>query len=424
MFGFIKEILGINRRRYERQRRLLATGSATDRQQLAESVDTHPEVLYFLAKDENSSIRRAAALNKSMPVQASSLLANDKSDDVRLALAARLVELLPDLSTEKHGQLYAYAVQALGLLAQDEVVKIRQALASALKDHAKAPPKVVGQLARDVEREVSEPILRFCVALEDADLLDILANHPESWVISAIARRPTVSEQVSDAVFETRDRPANKELLGNAGAAIAEATLQKIIESAPEFPEWHEPLVGRKELSLDLVHKMAGFVSTSVMSLLERRSDFDLTMRKEIADIVKRRIEFQRQDAPYEPPEKKLERYVKDNRLTAGVIQDALAWQDHKFVLLAMAYASKIHPIVVEKMLRSGSAKPIIALCWKARMPMRLAVELQRSYARLQPKEFMYAKGGTDYPMEPAEIKWQLDFYGIDLAAESKEAKN
>jgi hypothetical protein len=46
---------------------------------------------------------------------------------------------------------------------------------------------------------------------------------------------------------------------------------------------------------------------------------------------------------------------------------------------------------------------------------MRVALELQRSYAHLAPKDFMYAKGGTDYPMELAEIKWQLDFYGIDL---------
>lgn len=412
MLSFFKNIFTSGKKRYERQKKLLTAGSAEQRLQLADDEATHPEALYFLAHDSDPGVRRAVAMNKATPVAASALLANDKSVDVRLALAARLVELLPGLSTEKHRQLYAYAVQALGVLAQDEVLKIRQALSSALKDHAKAPPRVVGQLARDVEREVSEPVLRFCVALADEDLLDIIGNHPASWVISAIAARREVSLRVSDAVVETKDIPAGTVLIQNAGAAFSAETLQKIIDSARDYPEWHEPLAGRRDLSLDLARRLAGFVSESVLGLLEKRADFDPAMRQEIADLVRRRLEFHGQDLPQEPPEKKVIRYAQAGKLTPGVIQDALAWQDHKFVLLALSHLSQIHPIVVEKMLRF--AKPIIALCWKAQLPMRVAIELQRSYAKLQPKELVYAKGGTDYPLSQAEIRWQLEFYGVD----------
>ena len=416
MFGFVKKIFGLDRKVYEKQKTLLINGAPEERQKIAEDAGTHPEALYYLAKDANPDVRRAVAVNKSTPVQASALLANDKSTDVRMALAARLVELLPGLSADKHSQLYAYAVQALGVLAQDEVVKIRQALASALKDHAKAPPKVVGQLARDVEREVSEPILRFCVALSDEDLLEILADHPSPWAISAIAGRPSVSPRVSDAVVNTQDVPAGKVLIRNAGAVFTDELLHKIIDRARDYPDWHEDIAVRKELSLDLARKLAGFVSQTVLDVLERREDFDTATRTEIAAIVKRRIEFHRPGGLLESAESKVERYVKAGNLTPGIITDALAWQDHKFVLLALAHLSKIHPIVVEKMLRSGSAKPIIALCWKARQPMRVALELQHSYAHLAPKDFMYAKGGTDYPMAPGEIKWQLEFYGVDLS--------
>lgn len=416
MLRFLKRILGFDQKRYERQKKLLVTGTPEERHAIASGKDTHPEALYFLAKDTDPAVRQAVAMNKATPVQASTLLANDKSVDVRLTLAARLVELLPDLSVEEHSQLYAYAVQALGVLAQDEVVKIRQALSSALKDHAKAPPKIVGQLARDVEREVSEPILRFCVALGDDDLLDILSHHPQSWVISAIAGRPAVSARVSDAVVQTKDAPAQDVLVRNGGADFSEDTLQKIIEYSRDWPDLHESIAARKELSLDLARQLAGFVSESVLSVLEKRADFDPVTRQEVADIVKRRIEFHRQGAPYESSENKVERYIKNGKLTPNVIQDALAWQDHQFVLLALSYLSKIHPVVAEKMLSSGSAKPIIALCWQAKMPMRVAMELQRSYARLQPNEFMYAKGGTDYPLSLAEIKWQLEFYGIIAA--------
>lgn len=414
MAGFFEKLFGGDKKRYEAQKKKLSSGSVQDRADLAASPETHPEILYYLAKDGDPLIRKSVAVNKATPVQASTLLANDKSVDVRMALAARLVELLPDLSDEEHSQLYAYAVQALATLAQDEVLKIRQALSGTLKDYAKTPPQVAGQLARDVEREVSEPILRYCVALSDQDLLDILSDHPQAWVISAIASRPVVSEQVSDAVVDTKDIPANTILISNAGAKLSTVSLQKIIAHAKECSEWHAPIALRKELSMDLARQLTGFVNESVLSVLERRSDFDPETRQDIANLVKRRIEYQNRHAPNESAEGKLERYAKSGKLTADVIEDALGWEDRQFVTLALSYLSKIHPVVVDKMLKSGSAKPIIALCWKARMPMRLAVTLQRNLARLPESQIIYAKGGTDYPLSREEVKWQLEFYGIE----------
>lgn len=417
MLKLLKKLVGLDKKSYERQKTLLLNGTVEERLKIAQDAGTHPEALFYLAKDADAGVRRAVAVNKSTPVQAGALLATDKSTDVRLALAARLVELLPNLSPEKHSQLYAYAVQALGALAQDEVVKIRQSLSTALKDHVKAPPRVVKRLAQDMEREVSEPILRYCVALSDDDLLEILADHPSGWAISAIANRPSVSPRVGNAIIDTKDAPAGKALIRNPGAQFTVELLEKIIEHSRECPDWHEDIAVRKELSLELTRRFAGIVNKAVLDILERRADFDSATRAEIAGIVKRRLDFNVPGGVQESPEQKLERFVKAGTLSANVILDALAWNDHKFVLLALAHLAKIHAIVAEKMLRSGSAKPIIALCWKARLPMRVAQELQHSYARLAPKELMYAKGGTDYPMTPPEIKWQLDFYGIDVAS-------
>ena len=166
------------------------SGSPKKRLTLARDSQTSKEILYYLAEnDPDPKVRRAVAENAAMPVQVSPVLATDRDQDVRLALAGRLVDLLPGMSQDKQSQLYAYVVQALGTLALDEVLKIRVALSSTLKDHAHTPPKIAGQLARDVEREVSEPILRFCAALSDDDLIGILKSHPASWVVQAIAGR-------------------------------------------------------------------------------------------------------------------------------------------------------------------------------------------------------------------------------------------
>ena len=80
-------------------------------------------------------------------------------------------------------------MRTLEQLARDQAVGVRQALATSLKDVACAPPDLCLHLARDVEREVAEPILHYCATLTDKDLLSIIAEQPKSWVLSAIAQR-------------------------------------------------------------------------------------------------------------------------------------------------------------------------------------------------------------------------------------------
>lgn len=338
-------------------------------------------------------------------------LAGNPDADVRIALALRVVDLLPGLSPEKHSQVYAYAVQALMALAQDEVFKVRRALATALRDYAKAPPSVVARLARDVEREIAEPILRYCIALADADMLDILSSHPEPWVISAIAARPEVSEKVSDAVFGTGDAPGTAVLVSNSGARISSTTLQKIVASARQNPDWHRPLALRPGLTMELTQEIVGFASETILEVLKARSDLDAPTRLGVVAIVERRLAYAA-DGPEVTPEEKVEKYAKEKRLTPEVVQDALAWQEREFALLALSKLANIPPETVMRMLGSG-AKPIVALCWCAKLPVRMCVDIQRLAGHLQPKDLLYPKGGTDYPLTPDEIAWQLEFFGV-----------
>ncbi|MBI1215530.1 MAG: DUF2336 domain-containing protein [Alphaproteobacteria bacterium] len=414
MIGFIKKLFGGDAQsRLQKQKKLLATNDPKTLLALARDRKTHTEVLYFLARSEDPVIRRAVANNPAMPAQASALLALDTDTDVRMTLAARLVELLPALPADRQSQIYAYAVQALGMLAQDEVFKIRKALSTALRDYAKAPPPVVARLARDVEREIAEPILRFCVALEDEEMLDILSGHPEPWVISAIAARPEVSEAVSEAVVETQDAPGTAVLIGNSGAHLSVETLGRIVAQAQQYPEWHKPIAMRKELSVDLARQLAGFVNATILQVLEKRSDFDAATRQGVLDMVGRRIEYLHSSASGEKPEEKVLRLVKAGKLTPEVIQDALSWQERDFFILAIAYQSGIRPEIVRKMLSLNNAKPIIALCWRAKLPVRMCLDVQRFAGRLSPRDLLYPKGGTEYPLSLDEMKWQLEFFGI-----------
>ncbi len=419
IFGFGKKAGGKSKAdpvRYEKEKERARSGTESQRNALAKSNKTHPEILYYMAQhDPSAKIRLAIIKNPGLPVQAAAVLASDSDVDVRYVLAERMVRLLPDLEQGRQSQLYAFAVQALGTLALDEVLKIRKALSSALKDYASAPPKVVGQLARDVEREVSEPILRFCAALSDSDLLDILKSHPASWAVQAIASRKTVSEKISQAIIDTDDRPAGVLLIGNEGAEISKNTLVAIIEKARLYPEWQKPVAVRKNLPPEMAKVLVEFADESVRAVLMRREDFDEDTAAVIATAVRRRLEYEGTRQAETPIQRmaRLEKMEKEGLLNENALTDALAMRDHELVYLALARMAKTAAPVVEKIFKMKAGKPIVALCWKAGLSMRMALQLQRDLGAVPPAELIYPRGGTDYPMTEEDLRWQLDFLGL-----------
>jgi len=269
-------------------------------------------------------------------------------------------------------------------------------------------------LARDVEREVSEPILRFCAALSDEDLLDILKNHPASWVIEAIANRDQVSADVSKAVIDVEDIEGGVALIGNDSASLTDVILQIIVEKAREFPEWQKPMAIRKSLPSDIAKELARFVEASVRDLLMLRGDFDPETTEEISEIFRRRLDFASDNEDeQEPVEKRLRRAIKEGGLSEEKLNDALGMRDYDFVTGALAHLAKADFISVKKLIAMKHPKAIVALTWRAGLSMRMAFQLQKTIGQVQPKEMIYPKDGSDYPIDEEEIQWQLDFHGL-----------
>lgn len=420
MFSFLKSLFSkkpSDPSHYEAEKIRAQTGTPKQRMTLAKSTKTNQEILYYLAEhDPDPLVRRAVANNAITPLHASSIIAADVDEDVRLALAHRLVKLLPDLSEDKHSRLYAFAVQAMGTLALDEVLKIRMALSTTLRDHALAPPKVVGQLARDIERQVAEPILRYCVVLDDEELLDILKAHPASWAVEAIAGRKKVGIKLSRAIIDSDNRPAGQTLLGNVGAEIDVPLLQTIIDKARNYPEWQKPIAMRTDLPKDMAKQLAEFADGAVRDALLERGDFDEETMEDISSIFLRRLDFAadkgKDDAD---PFQKVRRLEKEGRLNEETLSDALAMRDRAFVCAALARMARTTIPVVEKIIGMKAPKPIVALCWRAGLSMRCALQVEKELAQIPHTELIYPRGGTDYPFTDAELKQQLAFLGIAI---------
>ncbi len=394
------------------------TGTEKQRRALAKDERTSQEILYYLAeKDPSAAVRKSVASNPSTPMQASPILAKDSEQDVRIVLARRLVKILPDLSQDKYSQLYAYAVQSLGMLALDEVLKIRKALAETLKDHAHTPPAVAAQLARDLEREVSEPILRFCIALSDDDLVDILKTHPANWAAEAVADRRQVSRRVSRAVIDTGNVRAGQILLSNEGADLTEDLLEAIVERAREYPEWHKPLATRKSLPPRMAMKLAAYVDKTIAKILTERTDIDRGTIQDVTDVVQRRVEYEearQKTIDRSNPVERAQKLHAADEITEEVMGDALAMQDYDFVIACLALRAGTTMEDIRKVFDVRAPRSICAVTWRAGFSMRMALKLQQTLGRVPHTALIYPRGGTDYPLTAEEMRWQLDAIGIN----------
>ena len=405
--------------RYEQEKQAARSGSDRERLKLAKNPKTSQAILYYLAQqDANVEVRRAVAENSATPLQASALLAVDADQDVRMALAERLLRLLPDLDEGRQAQLYAFAVQALGTLALDKVIVIRKALSSALKDYAQAPPQVAAQLARDIEREVAEPILRYCVALADADLLDILGQHKESWALQAIAGRSTVSAAVTRGLIARDDRAAGEILLQNKGAVFESDVLAAVVEKAKHYTEWQRPLAVNAQLPAEMARKLAEFAAVSVRELLAKRADFDPRTQEEITAVFHRRLAYAEVLASpeAETPDAitaRVEALVRAGKLNEDAVADALGMRDRAFAVAALARLAGTNAAMVEKILTLKAPKPIVSLSRRAGLSMRMALQLQKEIAQVKTSELIYPRGGTDYPFADEEMRKQLEFLGL-----------
>jgi len=417
---------------YDRAKELAASPDPAVRLELAQRQDVRPEILYFLAIDEATDVRRAIAANISTPSQAHLLLANDADEEVRAQLADKVARLLPSMPEDEAGAAREYAVQTVELLARDELTRIRAILSQALKSAVNVPHHVVKQLALDVELIVSAPVLEFSPLLTDEDLREIVEGAAQSGALSAIARRVGLSSGVSDAIVATRDVSAVAALLANDSAQIREETLDLILDAAPSVEAWHEPLVQRPNLPGAAAKRIAGFVAQSLLSRLMARSDLPAEALAEIKTVMQKRLNVALPEEPaaeglgaagkekekdpssaMAEAEAAVKKLLKLNKLDNDVMQDAIERLDRNFVLQALAQAGKAPVPVVQRALESRNGRLITALVWRAKFSMRTAVMVQRDIAKVPPKQMLNARNGTDYPLGKGELEEQLKVLGL-----------
>lgn len=156
------------------------------------------------------------------------------------------------------GETRSLADAVLHLLVKDLEVKVRQALSDALASSPKLPPDVVSRLAQD-DIEVARPILERSPVLSDQELGEIVRTHAMQYAL-AVAGREHLSEVISDILADSGEAEVVARLIGNAGAQISLATLQRVAADYRDDTGVQDRLIRRPALPYELVDHLVGVI--------------------------------------------------------------------------------------------------------------------------------------------------------------------
>ncbi len=378
------------------------------------NADVGSAVFEYLAEYGAPATRQAVAANPATPARINRLLADDGVEDVRAELAAKIARLMPGLQDRESEETVALTIATLELLAQDSAVRVRAILADEIKHLDCVPHEVVLRLAHDVDELVAAPILEYSPLLSDADLMEIIAGGRVQQVLAAVARRRSLSENVSDVLVQSLDVSAVAALLVNPDAKIRKETLDRIVEEAEEIESWHLPLVRYADLSARAIRRIGSFVGASLLEQLAARGDLSEATRTHLNRRLRGRLE---QDSDFHSESDSAAQIVSSAK-AGGTLDDAFvehaAVAGHReIVTLALAALAQVPEATARKILGQRSAKPLVALVWRAHLSMRTAFKIQTRVMKLAGRELLPARGGINFPLSKEEMRWHLNYFDI-----------
>jgi uncharacterized protein (DUF2336 family) len=282
----------------ENMLRLARESDAATRAMLARNATTPHEVLAFLAKDEEPRVRASVISNTRAPFSVLQGLTEDENASVREALARRVADILPSLTSSSHDRLANIVQPILLRLVADAAEQVRFIIADAAKHLSTVPRDAMVRLAMDTEIRVAEPVIRLSPLLNEDDLLALVESPPVTATLHAVARRAGIGEAVTDALIAQGDRLAIGLMLENASAKIRAASMEDVLNRARFNPEWFPSLMGRNGLTPDTAIRLAGVVVDTLLRPLMQRQDVDPALLFRIRQCVADRLGLPQPNSP------------------------------------------------------------------------------------------------------------------------------
>lgn len=200
-------------------------------------------------------------------------------DDIALLVrepsATARVRITDKLADGYNSGLYSegeikLANEIFRLLLKDTEAKVRAAMAERLKENLQVPHDIIWALAND-HVEVATPVLEFSQVLTEDDLVALVQATREHPKLKAIAKRPSISKELSHALIQKRDEDITVLVLRNESASLSETSMDVVLEEFSRNNNVLEELVVRGGLSYNFAEKLFSAVSDTLRKQMTRK---------------------------------------------------------------------------------------------------------------------------------------------------------
>lgn len=273
-----------------------------------------------------------------------------------------------ELSDEERVQ----AQEILRVMAADAAELVRRALAVTLKNSTIVPRDVALRLAKDVE-SISLPMLSSSPVFTDEDLAEIVRlGGPVRQVV--IAKRPRVSQTVTNAIVEYGVERAVEAACANDNADFADRALAKVIERFEKSERVLAAVAYRAALPLAITEKLIDLVSEEVRDHLLNHHALSPELALEIAMGAKERATIDLVDQAGRAPDVKsfVAHLHKHERLNASLLLRSLAHGHMTFFEWSLAELASVPHHRTWLMIHDAGPLGLRAIYERSGLPARL----------------------------------------------------
>lgn len=271
------------------------------------------------------------------------------------------------------------AEEIVRVLCDDIVNSVRKALAAAVASSPHLPSQFARRLALDIE-EVSIPVLEVCGVLSDGALLEVIRKATPRQ-LEATARRPIVSEVVSDAIVERGHVPAISMLVANRGAEVGAETWLNVIERHGQEAQVVRAASERGRIPEEVAAKLATMAMAHVRTFVVRYLNVPSSIIPTL-DNLQIEVDAARHITPVVPPGKEPSAHamklVREGRLGHRELFQALCAGEFGFVVAALGHLSNLSFTEVQQRLFSSSSYDREDLLERAGVEPRMAAAFER----------------------------------------------
>jgi uncharacterized protein (DUF2336 family) len=339
-------------------------------------------------------------------------MARDRSVGARMRLVDKIGDVFSERETVLSERERALMTDILEKLVKDFETAVRSEIAKRLADKPAAPADLVTMLANDAI-EVARPILMESRVLQDRHLIEVIQNRGRQHQL-AIAMRRSISAPVADALVETDDDDVIATLLNNRTATISEATKAYLIDQARHRDSFLEPMVGRQDLTPDLVRKLYLMVSAALRQRILETYDVDTNALDDVIESVAVEADgasasaLQTQSTA-DPARQLAERIAAEQTIDGRLLVKVLRQGEVRLFEALFAVISGIQAPRLQHVLYETGGRGLAAAC--------KAVEIDKtsftSVYLLSRKDRL-----GDQPVDPAELHRVIRFFdGLNIEA-------